>query len=535
MPVNFNDLFRKLGQLGSQVNYVNAFRGPLEIILTDMMAAYYSNDKPLIDGLYSQLNSFQNSCSGLLSYLSTLASATVIADVNAVTSLPDRSLSTALNELLNQMVAYGQTIVPNAISTFVNANTDNHGRAAWVVSTKTRTGQICANTFQEYLTAIVINDAQVGGTATVNREPVQIKGTVAVADTLSWTWPGGSGSNATIRAVDAAQQETPQNGNWLANGNFEDWPAPNTPDSWVVNVGTIGTQILQSSISCYGLYSLAFVGDSATHTSIYQGFGEETTITFPPLTQVAFNLWARCDIQPAAGVLQIALVDGNGNIIDDEAGTPNVVTQSLAPLSFWGYGLWGSGTWGNFDGGGEWGALPWGAFLWGIDCGNAYTPIGASFRTPSYLPENIRLQISLSTPLSTGSTLTIDRVCLTLPTQLYTQGPSVAIFSGPLPLIKGDNYSFQFLNNENSGFQQLFNRFFNTPSLGQLLPVGYPPNIPDFFGTQQQLFDGMTGGGPPPIGSVKPGSGGGGFNPADPTNPGGGFTFNPGGPTMPSS
>ena len=161
------------------------------------------------------------------------------------------------------------------------------------------------------------------------------------------------------------------------------------------------------------------------------------------LDQFAVGCWVQMSSTPAAGILEIALVDGSGSIVGDNVGTPNVFTQSLPAI------------------------------------GGVWTFISGVFRSPRVLPSNVRLRVRLSTALSVGKTVHIDRLGFAEPVPLYQQGPYFACFSGNEILINGDGYSTVVANNYAGQFQQLFDKYFNMKGLGYLLPSSTSPTISD--------------------------------------------------------
>jgi hypothetical protein len=108
-----------------------------------------------------------------------------------------------------------------------------------------------------------------------------------------------------------------------------------------------------------------------------------------------------------------------------------------------------------------------------------YVPIGGTFRTPAVLPPSLRVRVRLSTPLSSGSALYIDRVAMAEPTSLYPQGPAVAVFSGAPNVVRGDSWQLVVRNNGNGLLQSAADRLFGMRSLGLLLPSAGNPSVPN--------------------------------------------------------
>jgi hypothetical protein len=195
--------------------------------------------------------------------------------------------------------------------------------------------------------------------------------------------------------------------------------------------------------------ALEFVGNSSELTSIYQEFDNGdlgTAAALSQLNQYAVNCWIKVDVVPAAGVLEIALVDGAGTIINDAQGVANSFTKSLPAAT------------------------------------TGYLPLNGVFRTPAVMPTIARLRIRLTTALSTGSTLFIDELCFAGMSQSFQGGAYIACFAGNVPMIGNDTARDRWtwtLTNTAGLFQRLFDRFFAMKSLQLLLPSASSPSISD--------------------------------------------------------
>jgi hypothetical protein len=482
----FNALFYTLGQIGSVINQLNISRGAVVPAFTNAVDSFYANQPALVDSLYSQLSGHQTSQAGYMNFLTGLAQQTVISTVNQFSSQINRSASTAVAQLIALMAQAGQTVARATVQTSVYVPPTNVGDASLVYTTFLPNGLRAENAYPEVLTAVCVNDGSPGGGAAAGSERIQVVGQQQVTDRFSFKYPGGSGVLTSLTAVNASlSSQTFGGGNWLANGDFSSFQS-NVPTSWRVTVGVPGSTILQGLSSFDSGSVLNFVGGTNEQTGVQQIFGIDNAVTPRPLTLIAVNAWVSLSALPASGVLELALVDGNGNVINDAQGAPNTRTLDLtAGIAPWGTVPWGTGTWGLNAGYGAWGGQPWGNVPWGEFVGSPFVAVGATFRTPSVLPASVALRIRLVNPLSAGVMLSIDRVAATLPTQLYPQGPSVAIFSGPFNLAKGDSWQLKVTNNGFGVFQTFFDQVFGMKSLGSmpgtglLLPSSFTPTIPN--------------------------------------------------------
>jgi hypothetical protein len=511
------------------LNGINIFRGNSVPAFVTSIDATYGQFPQITDNIYANQTSFQSTPAGFLGYLSQLTQQTIITEVNASFSQNNTSLNTALTSLFAQMLAANQTVMANHITLTSTPVNTNQGNAACVMTRHTPMGLVAENCFPEILTATVTADGTSGGGGTAGSETITITGQQAVQDPLSYLYPGGSGVNLTVQAVNASLSNQGGNGNWLANSDFTNWQN-NVPSSWRVWAGVPGTTIVEG-LNTYDNFGNVcnFVGDGRTQIGIYQKMGVDNTPTITPTTRYSVNLYISLSTIPTQGVLEVALIDANGNVTTDAAGNPNLFNQSLTGgIAPWGAVPFGEGSWGLNQGYGAWGAFPWGSNPWGSNIGSPFSATSGTFRTPATLLNlPYALRIRLSTPLPNGVTLSIDRIGMTIPTSLYQQGPALAFFSGSLNLVKPDTYYIGVQNNGQGYFQTYLDRTCNLKGLGLLVPSSNKPNIPNSLisvGVPVMFEQGNSSGlNVVTVNSMtmnaSGGSGGGGLMPLPPTPP----------------
>lgn len=341
------------------------------------------------------------------------------------------------------------TATVNATTVSVGAqtavNTPN-GNAIIVVTSLNGFGQTHQYSNKDLFTFVCTADAQTGG-ATAGQEFVTVTGQAFINNSYSFLWPGGSGISTQIPACSSEVNNSGAATNVLQNSSFNTFTNANVADNWTIATGTAGTQVVQASggNAYRGANSISFVGDGSTLTAITQlfnqapatGIGAGGTSYQPlPTTPYAVNGWLKLSAgSPAAGILEIALIDGSGNIINDGSNTPNVSTVTLTSIA--------DTNWHNFN---------------------------AVFRLPPVLPTTIKLRIRLSTALSSGKTVYIDAVAMNPMAQLYKGGPAVSIFSGNSNLIKNDTWTLAYT--PTWGQVQLYlERTFGMKALGLRMPA----------------------------------------------------------------
>jgi hypothetical protein len=388
----------------------------------------------LIDGLYSQQVSHRSTMSGWLNYLKTLATNVIIEQVNADTPLSSKTISVALTELIRQMAASSDDVDANTVSVTVSTGSANVGNGRCAASVIGPDGKTLEYALAENIHVTATSDSGLG--ATSGREPFSTQGEAAETDTLSPDWPQGSGASATLTALDAGSTSSSL---IPANGDFDTWTT-NTPGTWTVDVGSPGTDIFAAGASddFEGDNALEFTGTGGSPLS---GLSQALTIStaaMAPSTVYAFSCWVKKSAGLSAGVLSIALTDGSGTVVNDDAGTANNTTLAHGSMS------------------------------------TSYAHFSGFFRTPKVLPSALRIRVKVTTALTSGESVFVDHLCLARATQAYTKGPYLAVFSGSTAFARGDTFTVAVSNNMGTGaggeFQSAFERLFGMRSLGLQLP-----------------------------------------------------------------
>jgi hypothetical protein len=170
-------------------------------------------------------------------------------------------------------------------------------------------------------------------------------------------------------------------------------------------------------------------------------------------TPYAVNLWAMCDVVPAAGVITVDLVDGTGGtVIQDTQSNNNAMTFNCADLA--------NASWKHL------GTLVGGETV---------------FRLPAVVPDIVYLRIRVSTAISAGTSVFVDHAAMSKMTELYAGGPYVCCFSGGDRFRIDDEWLLTATNDRAGEVQDYMNRNFALDSLGLLLPsaTGAGETIPD--------------------------------------------------------
>lgn len=431
MALNFLTLTTQLGALGGCLKDLYAFQNgtwltDLQNVLAQNPSA--NNYVPTQDFLaqLSSLNGLNGplvtNLSSQLSVLQSTAQQIIQAAVQA-DSPPSFNvdLTAAVLEALRQFKLQGQTVKRCTVAATETAapGVTNTGNGQVVLSTKRADGLIQENLYAESTLMTCTADAETGGTATAGNETFSWVGTqAAVNGFLDPNWPQGSGANQQFSVVSALYNNS--NGNVLQNGDFEDWTG-NVPNNWSILAGA--GQVFKSTGQFYtGSACLEIVG-GAGNVAIAQQFDSTsgTSYAIPPQTQFAFGFWVFLNKVPAAGTLEVALVDQNGTTTKDTQGVDNVCTFDLPTIAA-GEPLSTSPT-----------SLPFPTSLW--------TACSCVFRSGEVLPTTFFVRFRLTTPLSALTTMWIDQTAMGIMTQMYDGGPSIMMFDGSTHFIAGGPYA----------------------------------------------------------------------------------------------
>lgn len=457
------------GMSGAKIRCLNdsltAIQGQLQAPYPELLAGQaFGVSSPL----YNLQTSVPSTISGALTYYQSLAQGVIIDAVNADVPIPNQNITTAMLELLRQMVSQAASVHSNAVSSVVTAGGGNTGNPSIVASLVDAHGKNLEYAYSETLTLQTTRDYFDGATA--GNETIGIvapKG--SISPSLNYQWPSGngyaSGYTGSITVVDPTQSNG-SGGNILSNSSFKSTWAANLPPQWLTDVGSPGTNWQDGTSNNYAgtAHCFQFIGDSATLSSVYQSFanlnagvavtnGNTTTLT--PATTYLFRAKVKLSApSPAAGVLAFSLTDGNGVVLNDDTGNPCTISVNLAGV------------------------------------GNAnYNDLVGALRTPTSMPTTgVRLRMKLTTALSTGKSVFVDYVGMTQPTAqayggLYTGGPYLAAFRGSVDTIDyitnpvvGDRWTVAITNDYGGLWQTWLWQILNIPSLG--VPVPSSANAP---------------------------------------------------------
>lgn len=405
--------------------------------------------------------------------LQQLSQQIVIVRVNNdVPQQSKTSLIQALQNFILQMQEQGESVKNCTVSSSITAGTNNTGDPLVCCTLTDANGLTLENAFAETITQTCTQDQFNGAVA--GSERIAVVGAASVTNPLSYLWPGGSGTSATLTMTDPTQGNG--GGQNLLTGsatatNVGAWKAwtGSVPNAWVIDVD--GANIADGTSEAYSGsdHCLKFIGNTGgtnLQTALYQNFangsitgGSNQTLT--PNTVYHFTMRVKADVVPAAGVIKVALTDGSGTVINNNAGVANSITVTVSGF-------------GSTD----------------------YQNVSGTFQTPTVMPSTARLRIKATTPITSGSNVYMDFGALIEPASqgnnyggLYPGGPYLSMTRGSVDVIQyvsytiGDIWTNVIANNYGSSsptplsFQTMFNQLFGMASNGLILPSANSPTI----------------------------------------------------------
>lgn len=443
MAIDFDSgdgLFDRLGRIGKLLYLTNTHQAALPAALDSLITKYDETTPPgLRDAIALTIASVNGIIANQIAWMPTLASlanTTLLRMVRNDVPSSSNSIGDAVREVIAQMVTQSKTVKASTTSVSI-ASVLAAGDGQVVGSTKLPNGTANELVIPEVAKLVCRSDSYTGN-AVAGNESFQFISAPNTVNAWNYDWPGGSNGSATFTAI------SPTTGTVVTNGDLETWEgSPLSPSDWTVSVGTAGTNIVQETTTIYdGSYSAKIVG-GATLTAIYQA------VSVLSSTPYALGFWIYLSGVPAAGVLTVELVDSAGTVLTDDAGTNLSTTVTLSSSA----------------------ATTW-------------IPCSAVFITPRSLPSEVRLRVRISTALSAGTNLFVDRIMLGAMTRAYTGGPYFGVLSGATPFAVRDAFTATVANNRggasyNATFQALFDRFFGMRAIGVQLPSDASPNIAD--------------------------------------------------------
>jgi len=438
-----NGLFTRLGKLFKVVERIQTLQTNgttgLAAEIEDVLDEYNSADMQYADALSDSTEHWQKSCANIYSAVTRVAKETVIGMVDDDTTLNQKTLSKALDELIDQM-GTSSDVKGNVFSVTGTGDGGSAftgtGNGCIITSDTNGEGAKFQNLHADVTTVKCIKDAQVTGTA--GRETFVMMGEKSETDVRHPDFPGGNGQNNSISVSDPAySQQSSQNRNSLNNSNFENFTTTNTPDKWSIVVGAAGTEILEESTIVHrGSKCLEFNdGGGSNLTKVEQSFDTsgQTTVKLRPETRYCVSFWTYRTSGVGSGVLRVSVKDGSNNILNSGTAALSVTL--------------------------------------GSDTVTTWIHHSFTFSTTAILTASAKFVIELTTALGSTSQVYIDGVqCFRMANLTNSSSFHVAIIPGATNFIVDDYVKLTITKSTTGKMQSFCNQFLGLENLGLQLP-----------------------------------------------------------------
>lgn len=178
-------------------------------------------------------DTIKSTASAEMSQLKTFSQGILVEMIDDDNPQPDKTLNTALVELIAQMEASSDSVDASTVSISVAVGSANTGDGIILTSIRRGDGLIQENIIAENIEVLATSNGLSASLLFAGEARVSL---------LDALWPKGSGVGRSVGSVDAAAS-------LLLNGDMEDEDdVTDTPDDWDVSVGTIGTGIKMTDV-----------------------------------------------------------------------------------------------------------------------------------------------------------------------------------------------------------------------------------------------------------------------------------------------
>lgn len=343
MAVNYANLFENVGEYVQRVNDFAGIITALDTDFAEIAAELETNGRfDVLEGEYDQFEQYKAQVLGwigltqgkiqeLLTHKSTMLDELVYGN--------DTSFQSVMAALFLAMVNDGEAILENSVTlgspSLISVGSSN----GVMVVDKTLDGVTAPSAgypvnlnYKGVLSELALTDEMA---ATCITDSI----TGGVSDGYEvFRWAGRPASGSPYNGQTYGIGEGPtfgpiQAGGILTNAEFENFTAANTPDSWTISTGTVGTHIFSDTSVHRGTKALKFTGTGALAAiNIYQAVSS-TQVT--PNKRYLVGFWVKGQAGTSAGTLTIQF-EGTGYT----AGTNEKITMNAAALAAQtGYGV----------------------------------------------------------------------------------------------------------------------------------------------------------------------------------------------------
>jgi len=461
MAVAYTTLLARLGRLFDFAKTVRTHQATLRTEFEDTMSDYSDSTRDLVVALTSRIDRRIDEAGGIVSDISTDATKTLIEMMDADTTLPDRGVGPAVEELIRQLATASQTVdrpsggyVTLPASNKGTAGGSNVGSGILLLSDMAPLRNLSTSEVfdfpsirSETVRATCVRDST-SANVQAGSEVFRIEGQRSVGR-LDDEWPLGSGTRGVITAASARVDggRTPSV-NACTNSDFENFTS-NAPDNWTIVTGTAGTHIDDTTTAYTGAKALSFIGDGSTNPNIKQTLNTTAGTVGRINPDRPYTITAAVRYATAAPTvsLVISVRDSGGTILHDSiVGRAMQLTVSSASLT------------------------------------TSYQLFSAVVFSPVSIPKGCVIDLRFSGNVANTSEVYVDELVVAEMPRLQAGGLGYQIVRGDDDFAIEDTFTASVTNNCAAGDGEIaleFDRFFDMASLGLVLPSDTSPTIAD--------------------------------------------------------
>jgi len=442
MAVNYADLFENIGEYVQRINDFAAIIAALDTDFAEIAADLETNGRfDVLEGEYDQFEQYksqvltwisqcQAKITELLTHKSTMLDELVYGS--------DTSFQAVITALYLAMANASESLTANSVSLGTVTLTAVGSSDGVMVVDKVMDGVTAPSTgyspvlgYKGVNSELALTDEMA---ATCTTDSVT-NGVADGSESFHWAGRPASGdvySGQTYGSGDGPSLRPIQVGSILSNAEFTSFTVTNTPDSWTIATGTVGTHILEDATAFRGTKALELTGNGAlAEIKLYQGV---TQLTSNKRYLVGF--WVRGQAGTSAGTLTIQF-EGTGYA----AGSTEKITMNAAALA-------------------------------------AQTSYGFEYfwvNVPAEIPTDFALVVKWSGTPSAHSVLINGGG---MREAVYFNGHCAAITAGSSPFLRTDRFAYTVTNDYAGVFQAAFAK-----SFGIQLPSSGSPTRADSLAT----------------------------------------------------
>ena len=531
MAITFSDFFSRFGKaVDAYDKLLTATGTTLDAEFQQILDAFNSDSADIklsIDGQISTIKSFQSISRSQIQSLLIPAMESLITQYVIDDTGQEQSLSSALDEFIDQMIAGSESVQDSTISSSVSSVGTAYGDGVLFVSLRDSLGRNQENVFAENI------DIDCSLVTTANSASFSVQSDISY-DSVHHLYPNGSNLNSSISTVSASGGLIPNSimdtastidanipSGWQGSATTTSSFTTDKQDTIVIAGTPTGgyyyIQVTDSQSRTYTTSALTYdAGQSAVQSAISSlpGFGSVSVVTTgtspnythtvdysgtpsPGSTLATSNLTGGTPtITISTVVASSPSINGSRSLKITGDGTEQTtyyIPLSLNTATQYGYSLWlypSTITSGVLEislvddfGGSVVNDAQGTANSSSVDLSAltnaAWYNWGGFLRTPETFSNNMYIKLTCSTAIDASGILYVDSFWMSSVAELYPSGPSMFVTSGPTNWDVRDLRRVAVSNNYGGDVNQWLDRVFDLKGNGKKFPTASSPTILD--------------------------------------------------------